>query len=85
MILDLAEPWRVSTIKKNIKPGGYVITYLPQISQVQEYVNFCSDNNILIERVVEIQEREWTFKGRISRPKSHSIGHTAFLIFSRIL
>ena len=85
MILDLAEPWRVSTIKKNIKPGGYVIAYLPQISQVQEYVTFCRNNNILIERVVKVQEREWTFRGRISRPKSHSIGHTAFLIFSRVL
>jgi len=85
MILDLAEPWNVSTMKKNIKIGGYVVTYLPQISQVQEYVSFCEKNDLIIERIIELQEREWSVKGRISRPKSHSIGHTAFLIFSRIL
>ena len=85
MVLDLAEPWNVSTMKKNIKIGGYVVTYLPQISQVQEYVSFCEKNDLIIERIIELQEREWSVKGRISRPKSHSIGHTAFLIFSRIL
>jgi len=85
MILDLAEPWNVSTMKKNIKSGGYVVAYLPQISQVQEYVSFCESNEIVVERIIELQEREWAVKGRISRPKSHSIGHTAFLIFSRIL
>ena len=85
MILDLAEPWNVSTMKKNIKIGGYVVTYLPQISQVQEYVSFCEKNDLIVERIIELQEREWSVKGRISRPKSHSIGHTAFLIFSRIL
>ncbi len=85
MILDLAEPWNVSTMKKNIKTGGYIVAYLPQISQVQEYVSFCEKNEFIIERIIELQEREWSVKGRISRPKSHSIGHTAFLIFSRIL
>ena len=85
MILDLAEPWNVSTMKKNIKTGGYVVTYLPQISQVQEYVSFCEKNDLIVERIIELQEREWSVKGRISRPKSHSIGHTAFLIFSRII
>ena len=85
MVLDLAEPWNVSTMKKNIKIGGYVVTYLPQISQVQEYVSFCEKNDLIVERIIELQEREWSVKGRISRPKSHSIGHTAFLIFSRIL
>ena len=85
MILDLAEPWNVSTMKKNIKTGGYVVAYLPQISQVQEYASFCEKNDLIVERIIELQEREWSVKGRISRPKSHSIGHTAFLIFSRII
>jgi len=85
MVLDLAEPWKVKTIRNNLKPGGYVVAYLPQVSQVMEFTKFTDKIDFLIERVVELQEREWTFKERISRPKSQAIGHTAFLVFARKL
>ncbi len=85
MVLDLAEPWKVKTIRNNLKPGGYVVAYLPQVSQVMDFANFAEKNNLLVDRIVEVQEREWSFKQRISRPKSQSIGHTAFLVFVRRL
>ena len=85
MVLDLAEPWKVKTIRNNLKPGGYVVAYLPQVSQVMEFTKFSDKNEFLVERVVELQEREWSFKDRISRPKSQAIGHTAFLVFARRL
>jgi len=85
MVLDLAEPWKVKTIRNNLKPGGYVVAYLPQVSQVMEFTKFADKIDFLIERVVELQEREWVFKERISRPKSQAIGHTAFLVFARKL
>ena len=85
MVLDLAEPWKVKTIRQNIKPGGYVVAYLPQVSQVMDFSKFLEKNNFLVDRIVEIQEREWAVKERISRPKSQAIGHTAFLVFARRL
>jgi len=85
IILDLAEPWKIKTLKNNVKIGGNIICYLPQVSQIQEFKEFADKNNILIERIIEISERPWTFDGKISRPKSQQIGHTAFLIFSRNL
>ncbi|MBN88151.1 hypothetical protein CMO95_00955 [Candidatus Woesearchaeota archaeon] len=85
IILDLAEPWKIPSIKQNVKTGGFIVCYLPQVSQIQEFTKFAESNNILIERIIEVSERPWTFDGRISRPKSQQIGHTAFLIFSRNL
>ena len=85
MVLDLAEPWKVKTIRQNIKPGGYVVAYLPQVSQVMDFSKFLEKNNFLVDRIVEVQEREWAVKERISRPKSQAIGHTAFLVFARQL
>ena len=85
MVLDLAKPWKVKTIQQNLKPGGYVVAYLPQVSQVMEFTKFTNNNNFLVERVVELQEREWTFREKISRPNSRAIGHTAFLVFARNL
>ena len=85
IVLDLAEPWKVKTIRQNLKPGGYVVAYLPQVSQVMDFAGYADKNNLLVDRIVEIQEREWSFKERISRPKSQTIGHTAFLVFARKL
>tara|TARA_Y100000034_G_C6888997_1_gene408667 strand:+ start:624 stop:1364 length:741 start_codon:yes stop_codon:yes gene_type:complete len=83
VVLDLSEPHKVKNLKKILKPGAYCVAYLPQVSQVQEFIKFANKNNFLVERTVELQEREWHFEGRISRPKSQSIGHTAFLVFIR--
>jgi tRNA (adenine57-N1/adenine58-N1)-methyltransferase catalytic subunit len=76
--LDLPEPWRVDT--SCVKSGGVVIAYLPTITQVQD---FCSQTTLLVEKVVELIEREWYVHGKKVRPMSQMLGHTAFLIVAR--
>ncbi|MBU0471443.1 MAG: methyltransferase domain-containing protein [Nanoarchaeota archaeon] len=82
-VLDVTEPWKAEkTAKKVLKKGGFLVSYNPNINQVQKFVNSLSEN-FLYEKTIEIIEREWTVKDKILRPKMKDIGHTGFLTFSR--
>jgi|SRR3989344_4007553 len=83
IILDLPEPWNVlGHAKKSLRNGSFLVCYLPTITQVIELVN-ASEKNFILEKVVELMEREWHVEGRRVRPKSQMIAHTAFLVFLR--
>jgi len=83
LILDVPEPWRaIKTADKILKVGGFVVIYNPSISQNGQFVKALSKSFIL-EKNVEIMEREWTIKDKILRPRMKDIGHTAFLTFAR--
>lgn len=81
--LDLPEPWQVKNLKQALRIGGYVVAYLLQMTQVTEFVNFLEKESFFIERVIEINEREWEVRGRVARPKFQQLNHTAFLVFAR--
>jgi len=83
--LDIVEPWRVRDLTKVLKPGGIVAAYLPQMTQVIRFVNFCKLQDLEVEKVIEIIERPWKVWGNIARPESQMLGHTAFLVFARRL
>lgn len=83
IILDLPEPWKVlDHAKKSLRNGQFLVCYLPTISQVIRLVEESKDKFIL-EKVVELMEREWHIEGLKVRPKSQMIAHTAFLVFLR--
>ena len=83
IVLDLPEPWKViEHAKKSLRNGAFLVSYLPTISQVIELVKN-SENKFLLEKVVELIEREWYVEGLKVRPKSQMIAHTAFLVFLR--
>lgn len=80
--LDLKEPWRVlEHAKKSLKSGGFLVGYLPNITQVQRLVK--EARGFLVEKVVESIEREWIVEDLRVRPKNQIIGHTGFLVFLR--
>ena len=81
--LDLPEPWQVKNLNKALKVGGYVVAYLLQMTQVTKFVNFLEKENFFIERIIEVNEREWEVKGKVARPKFQQLAHTAFLVFAR--
>ena len=82
--LDLSEPWKVPNLTKVLKTGAWISAYLPQTTQVQEFVKFISGQpDLLLEEVTEIIKRDWQVSDRICRPKSKMIAHTAFLVFAR--
>lgn len=83
IILDLPEPQKaLENAFKALKQGGYLVAYLPNMTQVIEFVKH-ADQKFLVEEVLDVNETKWNVHGRIARPKSPDIMHTAFLIFCR--
>ena len=83
--LDIPEPWTaIETAKKALKIGGYLCSYSPCITQVNQFVDAVGVSESLhFEKTVELIERGWIVSGRRVRPASEGIGHTAFLTFVR--
>ena len=85
IILDLPEPWEVvNQALKALKYGGIIISFLPTIIQVSNYVDTLRDclQFTLIE-TTELLERSWTVGGRSIRPDHRMTGHTGFITFAR--
>lgn len=81
--LDLPEPWNaLKHVHKALKNGGYLITYLPNITQVQELIKNIEDKFYQV-KTIELLEREWHIDGKKVRPKSRMQGHTAFITILR--
>ncbi len=79
--LDLPEPWKaLKHVKKALKKSGFLAVYLPNMTQVQK---FLEKNNMFLESINEILHREWEIENRICRPKHHMLGHTAFILILR--
>lgn len=82
MILDIPEPWTaIKTAKKTIKRGGYLVCYVPCITQTQKLAEELKE---FIEiRTLESIQREWHVEGQKIRPKTQGIMHTGFLTIAR--
>jgi len=83
VILDLPEPEQAEkAVHMALKQGGYVVIYVPSIVQVMAATE-AYQKEFLIEKTVELLEREWYVEQKKVRPKSDIQGHTAFMIFAR--
>jgi tRNA (adenine57-N1/adenine58-N1)-methyltransferase len=85
IVLDLPEPWRiVDGIAKALRPGGYVVSYLPTVLQVKQLVDTLShQGEFALVDTVEILERYWHVADMSIRPEHRMIAHTGFLITAR--
>ena len=84
-VLDVPEPWKaMKTAHKVLRIGGFLAIYLPNLNQVQEFVKALPDE-FLLEKTVEIIEREWAVDDKRLRPATKDHGHTGFLTFARKL
>lgn len=82
--LDLTEPWRVfGHAYTSLKKGGFIVCYVPTVSQLMEIEKYKDDTNFFIEKVAEVIERDWHLEGLKVRPKNRMLGHTGFLVFMR--
>lgn len=80
--LDLNEPWRVlKHAKKSLKSGGFLVSYLPNITQVSKLVKEAKE--FYFDKALEDIEREWIVDDERLRPKNLILGHTGFLVFLR--
>jgi tRNA (adenine57-N1/adenine58-N1)-methyltransferase len=81
--LDLPEPWKaMKHARKALKKAGFLAVYLPNITQVQQ---FLKKNKMFVDSISEIIMRNWEVDGKVCRPKHHMLGHTGFIIILRNL
>ena len=84
--LDLPEPWQViKHAEKALKMGGFIVIYLPNLTQVQRFIEATNRTKIVILETVELLERKWKIEDQILRPEFQMLGHTGFMIFGRRL
>jgi len=82
--LDLPEPWRViEHAKTALKPGGFLVVYLPNLTQVTQFIESTRKTPIYVDRTLELLERTWKIHDKILRPEFQMLGHTGFLILCR--
>lgn len=79
--LDLKDSWKaLKNCKKVLKKDGELVTYLPNITQVSEFVSKL-DSDFKLIKVAENIEREWVIDEKRARPEHHGLMHTGFLVF----
>jgi tRNA (adenine57-N1/adenine58-N1)-methyltransferase len=84
-VLDVPEPWKaMKTAQKVLRIGGFLAVYLPNINQVQDLVKALPEE-FLLEKTIEVIEREWAIDDKRTRPITKDFGHTGFLTFARKL
>ena len=80
--LDLLEPWKVvKHAQRNLKSGGFLVSYLTNINQVSQLVD--NLDGFYFEKVLETIERGWVVDGVKVRPEHQGLLHTGFLVFAR--
>ena len=86
LTLDLPEPWKVTPHAEEVlKEGAYIVVYLPNLIQVQEFINSTKKSQITIIEIVELLERKWKIEDKIMRPEFQMLGHTGFMVLGRKL
>ena len=84
--LDVPEPWlAIDSAVQAVKKGGFIVSYSPCITQVQQFVETVNKHEKLLAlKTIENIQRHWKVDGQAVRPKSQ-LDHTAFLTFVRRL
>ena len=82
IVLDLPNPWDIIFwAQKSLRVGGFLISYLPTINQVQKLVEALEGWQEI--EIVEIIQRSWQSKQNALRPQSNMLGHTGFIVSAR--
>ena len=83
IILDMPDPEKaLDHVHKALKHGGYLATYLPNMTQVSSFINHAK-KLFNVEEVLNIMAMPWHVSGRKAKPQPRDMLHTAFLIFCR--
>ena len=85
IVLDLLNPEKVvGYAAKALKSGGFLVVYLPSITQIVSFVKTIRKNeNFVLIKVIETIQREWKIEDKIARPEFRMLGHTGFLTVVR--
>jgi len=84
IILDIPNPWAVVEHAWNgLKVGGYLCTYSPLISQVEQTVKTIEQHAFIECKTFENIQREMIVSKHGTRPSFDMLGHTGYLTFAR--
>lgn len=84
IILDIPNPWEaVPHAWKALKIGGYLCTYSPLISQVEQTVKTIEQHPFIECKTYENIQREMIVSKHGTRPSFEMLGHTGYLTFAR--
>ncbi len=81
--LDMPESEKaLKNVKKALKIGGRVVSYIPHTEQVKKYVQTLEKLKFSDTHVVEVMVREMMVRKEGTRPSTKGIWHTAYLVFA---
>ena len=84
IILDIPNPWEaIPHVWNALKPGGYLCSYSPLISQVEKTVKKLWDYSFIEIKTLETLQREIIVNKMGVRPSFDMLGHTGYLTFAR--
>jgi tRNA (adenine57-N1/adenine58-N1)-methyltransferase len=84
VILDIPNPWAaVGHAWNALKIGGYLCTYSPLISQVEQTVRAIEQHPFIECKTYENIQREMIVSKHGTRPSFEMLGHTGYLTFAR--
>jgi tRNA (adenine57-N1/adenine58-N1)-methyltransferase len=84
IILDIPNPWAaVEHAWNGLKVGGYLCTYSPLISQVEQTVRTIEQHPFIECKTFENIQREMIVSKHGTRPSFDMLGHTGYLTFAR--
>ena len=84
IILDIPNPWAaVEHAWNGLKVGGYLCTYSPLISQVEQTVKAIEHHSFIECKTFENIQREMIVSKHVTRPSFDMLGHTGYLTFAR--
>lgn len=84
VVLDIPNPWAaVAHAWTALKIGGYLCTYSPLISQVEQTVRAIEHYPFIECKTYENIQREMVVSTHGTRPSFEMLGHTGYLTFAR--
>ena len=84
IILDIPNPWvAVPHTWSALKIGGYLCSYSPLISQVEQTVKTIQQHPFIECKTYENIQREMIVSTHGTRPSFEMLGHTGYLTFAR--
>lgn len=86
VVLDVPEPWHAAQAAAESQPvGGVFCSYLPTVPQLQTLVDALRGTRGFCEtEIFETLHREWNVAGPSVRPGHRMVGHTGFILVSRV-